>query len=121
MHRIPRSPFVAADAPRRAPVYLQHGLLDSSSTWVLAGRERGLGNLICLSNDVEMSHTDEDLTLRSLKHSSYPISVMMSGWAISAAIASLATTQPSIPMDGGHVVSSGISHGMKWEWKTFQR
>lgn len=43
MHRIPSSPFAPADTPRRAPVYLQHGLLDSSATWVLAGRERGLG------------------------------------------------------------------------------
>lgn len=43
MHRIPSSPR-APRGVRRAAVYLQHGLLDSSATWVAAGPERGLGN-----------------------------------------------------------------------------
>lgn len=53
MHRIsggPKSP------PRRGkqPIFLMHGLLDSSATWVLMRPNSGLGNLFLLKLNVPM-------------------------------------------------------------------
>lgn len=47
MHRIPGSP---SSPPRegKIPVYLQHGLLDSSAGWVIMGVKQSLGkNFYC--------------------------------------------------------------------------
>lgn len=32
-------------APGKQPVFLMHGLLDSSATWILLGPDKGLGSL----------------------------------------------------------------------------
>lgn len=43
MHRIPFSPHNEYTNARKQPVFLMHGLLDSSSTWVIMGPYNGLG------------------------------------------------------------------------------
>lgn len=42
--RIPRSPVTGA--PRRGPVLLQHGLLDSSASWVVNGPKQSLAFML---------------------------------------------------------------------------
>lgn len=42
MHRIPGSPRSPV-GPRKQPVFLMHGILDTSATWVLMGPNQGLG------------------------------------------------------------------------------
>lgn len=44
MHRISGSPRYPPRQGKRV-AYLQHGLLDSSATWVIMGVDNGLGNI----------------------------------------------------------------------------
>lgn len=44
MHRIPGSPS-SPPRPGKIPVYLQHGLLDSSGGWVIMGVKNSLGKI----------------------------------------------------------------------------
>lgn len=45
MHRVPGSPLNPAK-PGKTVAYLQHGLLDSSATWVLMGKQQSLGYML---------------------------------------------------------------------------
>lgn len=45
MHRIPASPSSPAKVGKTV-AYLQHGLLDSSATWVLMGPQQSLGYML---------------------------------------------------------------------------
>lgn len=42
VHRIISSPY-REYSPRKPAVFLQHGFLDSSATWVMSGQNHGLG------------------------------------------------------------------------------
>lgn len=56
MHRIPYSPR-NGPGERKQPVFLMHGLLDSSSTWVIMRPENGLAYLLAdLGYDVWMGN-----------------------------------------------------------------
>ena len=55
MHRIPygkKSPHVKGESPRPA-VYLQHGLLSSSTDWVMGTPEKYLGEIYIFENILE--------------------------------------------------------------------
>ena len=43
MHRITSSPNAPAAKTPKQPVLLVHGVLDSSSTWIIMGSRNGLG------------------------------------------------------------------------------
>lgn len=58
MHRIPGSPKATNNGQPKQPIFLMHGLLDSSSTWVIMRPDQGLGYLLAdMGYDVWMGNS----------------------------------------------------------------